>query len=280
MTTMRSVAGAVSDAAGGEQSAMDRRRRRVSPCPFHLDMFPAPRFQLIYAAAGGDIRGSGGRLEAILDGLDGAAWSTPSGAAGWTVADVVLHLAQTEEAVAEAAAGARDRWVRDGQLLDGMMDRWVREERAAPEAVFQRWRTARRAALDALRRADPDRPLAWAAAALTPKALATTRLAEHWAHGLDITGPLVIPFPDTLRLRRARVLPPPAERQPAVGGQDAAPLAPDPAHLAAGTPAGAAGGLPRPRTCRPAGAAWAINHLLLDVRHLRRMAPRVLSRRS
>ena len=30
---------------------------------------------------------------------------------------------------------------------------------------------------------------------------ATTRLAEHWAHGLDITEPLEIPFPDTDRLR-------------------------------------------------------------------------------
>jgi hypothetical protein len=27
------------------------------------------------------------------------------------------------------------------------------------------------------------------------------RLAEHWAHGLDITWPLGIPFPDTDRLR-------------------------------------------------------------------------------
>jgi uncharacterized protein (TIGR03084 family) len=31
--------------------------------------------------------------------------------------------------------------------------------------------------------------------------LATTRLAEHWAHGLDITAPLDLPFPDTDRLR-------------------------------------------------------------------------------
>jgi uncharacterized protein (TIGR03084 family) len=31
--------------------------------------------------------------------------------------------------------------------------------------------------------------------------MATTRLAEHWAHGLDITGPLGIAFPDTDRLR-------------------------------------------------------------------------------
>jgi uncharacterized protein (TIGR03084 family) len=43
--------------------------------------------------------------------------------------------------------------------------------------------------------------LSWVAAALRPTTLATTRLAEHWAHGLDITGPLGVPFPDTERLR-------------------------------------------------------------------------------
>jgi uncharacterized protein (TIGR03084 family) len=36
---------------------------------------------------------------------------------------------------------------------------------------------------------------------MKPATLATTRLAEHWTHGLDITGPLGIDFPDTGRLR-------------------------------------------------------------------------------
>jgi uncharacterized protein (TIGR03084 family) len=31
--------------------------------------------------------------------------------------------------------------------------------------------------------------------------LAVTRLAEHWAHALDITGPLGLPYEDTERLR-------------------------------------------------------------------------------
>jgi uncharacterized protein (TIGR03084 family) len=67
--------------------------------------------------------------------------------------------------------------------------------------VFARWQGARRAALDALRAADPDRPLTWVAAPVKPATLATTRLAEHWAHGLDITGPFGVEFPDTERLR-------------------------------------------------------------------------------
>src|SRR5208282_152363 len=39
------------------------------------------------------------RLEGILSGLDLAQWASPSGASGWTIADVVLHLAQSEEGV-------------------------------------------------------------------------------------------------------------------------------------------------------------------------------------
>ena len=41
----------------------------------------------------------------------------------------------------------------------------------------------------------------WVGGTLKPATLATTRLAEHWAHGLDIAGGLGVPFPDTDRLR-------------------------------------------------------------------------------
>jgi uncharacterized protein (TIGR03084 family) len=142
------------------------------------------------------------RLEAILGDLDDDAWLSPSAAAGWSIADVVLHLAQTEEAVVATAAGsnAPATW-QAGQSVDSQAERMVQAERASPAVVFDRWRAARRKAVAALTAADPDQRLSWAAAPLKPATLATTRLAEHWAHGLDITDPLAIPFPDTERLR-------------------------------------------------------------------------------
>jgi uncharacterized protein (TIGR03084 family) len=141
------------------------------------------------------------RLENILNGLDEPAWGSPSGAPGWTVTDVVLHLAQTEEAVRASVAGADLGVGAAGDSVDEVMERLVRTERAAPAMVFRRWRHARRAAVAALRAADPRRPLSWVDAPLKPATLATTRLAEHWAHGLDIAGPLGADFPDTARLR-------------------------------------------------------------------------------
>jgi uncharacterized protein (TIGR03084 family) len=151
-----------------------------------------------------DLAAEQDRLEGILGALDEAQWTSPSGAAGWTTADVVLHLAQSEEAVVVTVSGGDLRTGLDqasGGTMDERADALVRAQRAAPDVVFGRWQRARRAALDALRAADPDQPLAWVAAPVKPATLATTRLAEHWAHGLDITGPLGLEFPDTERLR-------------------------------------------------------------------------------
>ncbi len=145
------------------------------------------------------------RLEGILEGLDAEGWARPSAAVGWAIADVVLHLAQSEEAVVATAApgdGAGGRGLAiEGASVDEIMDSRVRAERAPGAVVFERWRTARRAAADALRAADPNTRLPWVGTPLTPSTLATTRLAEHWTHGLDIAEPLGAAFPDTDRLR-------------------------------------------------------------------------------
>jgi len=149
-----------------------------------------------------DLEAEQDRLEEILGGLDGAQWLAPSAAVGWTVADVVLHLAQSEEAVMASASGASLRaGPGSGATVDQIMDDLVRAEREEPSRIFRRWREARRGAVSALRAADPGQPMSWVEAPLKPATMATTRLAEHWAHGLDITTPLDIPFPDTDRLR-------------------------------------------------------------------------------
>jgi len=151
-----------------------------------------------------DLAAEQDHIEALLGKLSPADWLTPSAAAGWTIADVVLHLAQTEEGVA-ATLGAGSppvSWADYGSTVDDAMDAMVREQRAEPAAVFERWRAARRASVAALRAADPQRPVPWVAAPLKPPALATTRLAEHWAHAaLDIAPPLGLDYPDTARLR-------------------------------------------------------------------------------
>ena len=148
------------------------------------------------------------RLEKILSGLDEAQWASASAADGWTIADVVLHLAQSEEAAAATATHGTLRGglgVVAGETMDARADAAVRAERAAPAEIFGRWQRARQAALAAMRDADPDQPVQWMVGTVKPATLATTRLAEHWAHGLDIAGPLGADFPDTDRLRAHRL---------------------------------------------------------------------------
>jgi uncharacterized protein (TIGR03084 family) len=150
-----------------------------------------------------DLEAEQEQIEAVLAGLTNEAWFIESAAPGWTVADVVLHLAQSEEAVVATVAGARrpGDWREFGESVDAAMAELVDADDSTPDQAFERWRVARRSALAALRQADPNTPLPWVATSIKPRTLATTRLAEHWAHALDITSPLDIDYPDTDRLR-------------------------------------------------------------------------------
>jgi uncharacterized protein (TIGR03084 family) len=141
------------------------------------------------------------RLDSILTSLSITEWESQSLAPGWSIADVVAHLALSEAGVASTLQRPSVDWVSREHSLDSEMDAAVQQRSTDPMVVFGQWRDACAASLSALRTADPTRTYQWAAAPLRPRTLATTRLAEHWAHGLDITEPLGISFPDTNRLR-------------------------------------------------------------------------------
>lgn len=159
-------------------------------------MHPSPTDQVLI-----DLTSEYDGIETILDGLTDDEWNAPSAAPGWTVADTILHLAQTEEHVTSTLATPTSMWsTRDGSL-DKAMNTQVRSATLTPNQVFDRWKAAHRSSVAALATADPTLTVSWAAAPLRPRTLATTRLAEHWAHMLDVTGPLGINYPDTDRLR-------------------------------------------------------------------------------
>lgn len=145
----------------------------------------------------------GEQLGTLLSGLSDEQWAHPSACAGWTISDVVLHLAQTEEAVVATTTGGTFQVPAgvEGSTVDEVMAGWVNAERGkAPGAVLERWKTAHRAAVKALGEADPGTSVAWAAAPLKPRTLATTRLSEHWIHAQDIAEPLGADYPDSDRL--------------------------------------------------------------------------------
>ncbi|MEU7747813.1 maleylpyruvate isomerase family mycothiol-dependent enzyme [Nonomuraea sp. NPDC049158] len=176
-----------------------------------------------------DLKAEYEQLDTVLAGLTPAEWSHPSAAEGWTVSDVVLHLAQAEERAAASLAG-EDVTIRhepatgdglsgrepatngasgresgrgeSGRGVDAAAAAMVAAQRdIAPADLLARWRRAAFAIPDALRAQPKGTRLSWVATSLSPATLATTRLAEHWAHAYDITAPLGILYPDTSRLR-------------------------------------------------------------------------------
>lgn len=141
-------------------------------------------------------------IDKMLSGLDEAAWRSDSLCSGWSVSDVVLHLAQSEEAVL-SSTGAAPSFTPSPQAttMDDLVEEWVTSERGLPpDKILARWQDASRAALKALREADPSELFAWATNPLKPRTLATTRLSEHWIHANDIAQPLGVAYPDTDRM--------------------------------------------------------------------------------
>src|ERR1700683_5809846 len=85
------------------------------------------------------------RLDEILSGLSDDQWAVPSLAAGWSVADVVLHLAQSEESVVAVTTGAGiGERPPAGMSGDQAMDSLVSAQRAEPSEVLGRWQGGRR----------------------------------------------------------------------------------------------------------------------------------------
>ena len=137
-------------------------------------------------------------LEAIVAPLDDQGWRTPSRCPGWTVADVVLHLAQTDEmAIASldgrlaAALDTAAATGGDAADVDAAAAVMVESERGQPPAaVLDRWRSGAHTLRRALDAHAPGERVRWVVGELTARTLATTRLAETWIHTGDVAEPL------------------------------------------------------------------------------------------
>jgi uncharacterized protein (TIGR03084 family) len=133
-------------------------------------------------------------LDTVLTTLDDTGWSRPTRCEGWTVADVVLHLAQTDQLARASAQGrfADELDVLPGGLLgQGSVDEgaatMVTRERGVPNAVlYERWRDGAAALREILAASDPHDRVDWVAGQLSVHTLVATRLAECWIHTGDV----------------------------------------------------------------------------------------------
>jgi uncharacterized protein (TIGR03084 family) len=131
-------------------------------------------------------------LDEILAGLDEGGWALPSACEGWSVADVVVHLTQSDDGAVASVEGrlpeggfgmARS----GGENVDDWAERMVVGQRGTPPAeVLEHWRTTTAAMRAAFARCDPSARVPWVTGILSARTLATTRLAEGWIHTGDV----------------------------------------------------------------------------------------------
>jgi uncharacterized protein (TIGR03084 family) len=148
-------------------------------------------------------------LDEVLAPLTDAEWATPSLCEGWSVADVVLHLAQTNEMATASALGKFDESLTRITVGGGGTATNVDEgaaiavanERGLPnEGLLARWRASAADMREALEATDPHTRVTWVAGRLSVRTLTTTRLAETWIHAGDVAEPLGVLLPPTNRL--------------------------------------------------------------------------------
>jgi len=145
-------------------------------------------------------------LDDLLSGLDDAQWGLESRCAGWSVADVVLHLAQTDEFALASAEGRLDELAPFVDTtaesdVDVAAAHAVEQQRGSdPAALHRRWRDSAEALSTRLAECEPGQRLPWLAGELSARTLATTRLSETWIHTGDIASALDVDLPDTDRL--------------------------------------------------------------------------------
>jgi uncharacterized protein (TIGR03084 family) len=144
-------------------------------------------------------------LDALVAPLADDRWAAPTPAAGWTIAHQIGHLLWTDRvaltAVIDEAAFP--------ELLElaaanpvGFVDEAAEELAAtAPPELLADWRVTRRRLHDALLTVPDGRKLPWFGPPMSAASMATARLMETWAHGLDVADTLAVTRPATLRLR-------------------------------------------------------------------------------
>jgi uncharacterized protein (TIGR03084 family) len=135
-----------------------------------------------------DLAAEGIALEEVLVALPPDDWALPTPAVGWTIAHQVAHLAWTDELALLAAGDPASFAARTAAgTPSAAVGRAAAEgAAAAPAALLDRWRTGRDRLAEALAAVPDGVRLPWIGPPMSAASMATARLMETWAHGVDV----------------------------------------------------------------------------------------------
>lgn len=152
-----------------------------------------------------DLRAESDELDALVADLPAARWAQSTPSPGWTIAHQIAHLLWTDRVALiavtdEAGFGA----VLDEAATDpsGFVDAGAEElARTPPSQLLADWRRTRGRLHDELLTVPEGRKLPWFGPPMSAPSMATARLMETWAHGLDVADALGVDRPATSRLK-------------------------------------------------------------------------------
>ncbi|MFZ0665626.1 MAG: maleylpyruvate isomerase family mycothiol-dependent enzyme [Acidimicrobiales bacterium] len=157
-----------------------------------------------------DLAAEHAQVRTMLAGLPDAQWNAATRCEGWDVADVVLHLAQSDElAIASASAdflGAVSSWSEalDGgsRSVDEGVDRLVSNQRGMPiPELLARWSDNADRLVQTLNAMNLSERVEWVSGPMSARSLCATRISETWIHGGDIAGAVGITLAPTDRIK-------------------------------------------------------------------------------
>ncbi|GGM02932.1 TIGR03084 family protein [Streptomyces fumigatiscleroticus] len=152
-----------------------------------------------------DLRAESDELDLLVAELTPERWTLPTPAPRWTVAHQIAHLAWTDHSALVAVTDEDGFRVLVEEALAAphtFVDEGAEEGARLPvPELLARWREGRTALDHALRAAPPGARFPWYGPPMSAASLATARLMETWAHGLDIADALGVVRAPTDRLR-------------------------------------------------------------------------------
>ncbi len=152
-----------------------------------------------------DLRAESEALDALVAPLPPGRWADPTPAPGWTIAHQIGHLLWTDRVALTAVTdetGFAEVLATAATDPTGFVDAGAAELAALPAAeLLADWRLTRGRLHEALLTVPDGRKLPWFGPPMSAASMATARLMETWAHGLDVADALGVQRPATERLR-------------------------------------------------------------------------------
>lgn len=152
-----------------------------------------------------DLRAESDDLDVLVSGLPAERWALGTPAEGWTIAHQIAHLLWTDRVALTSVTdepGFADILATAAENPAGFVDAGAEALAAMPPAeLLADWRATRSALHDALLTVADGRKLPWFGPPMSAPSMATARLMETWAHGLDVADALGITRAPTARLR-------------------------------------------------------------------------------